>query len=114
MNAAPQKCPCPLCGSLLTQTKYYQIIGVWEERLKLEKTLREQLHNLHNERQKLLREKKEIKVQMGKQMKKAVNEALEQGKEQEKARADRFSKMIQGKTQAIQSLNKKSESYKSN
>jgi len=107
MKATSKKFRCPLCGSLLTQTRYYEIIGVWEERQKLEKTLREQLQNLRNEKQKLLREKKEIKVQMEQQMKKAVKEALEKGKEKEKARADRLAKMIQGKTQDIQNLNKK-------
>ncbi|MGQ9708741.1 MAG: DUF2130 domain-containing protein [bacterium] len=98
---------CPLCGSLLTQTRYYEIIGVWEERQKLEKNLREQLRNLRIERQKLMREKKEIKVQMEKQMKKAVKEALEKGKEKEKSRADRLAKMIERKTREIQDLNKK-------
>jgi len=107
MKATLKKFRCPLCGSLLTQTRYYEIIGVWEERQKLEKNLREQLQNLRNERQKLLREKKEMKVQMEKQMKKAVKEALEKGKVKEKARADRLSKMIQAKTQDIQNLNKK-------
>jgi hypothetical protein len=107
MKATSKKFRCPLCGSLLTQNRYYEIVGVWEERQKLEKTLREQLQNVRNERQKLLRENKEIKVQMEKQMKKAVKEALEKGKMKEKARADRLSKMIQAKTQDIQNLNKK-------
>lgn len=107
MKATSKKFRCPLCGSFLTQTRYYEIIGVWEERKKLEKTLQKQLQNLQNERQKFLHEKKEIKVQMEKQMKKAVKEALEKGKLKEKARADRLSKMIQTKTQDIQNLNKK-------
>jgi hypothetical protein len=98
---------CPLCGSNLTKARYYEIVGVWEERQKLEKTLREQLQNLRLEREKLLREQKTIKVQMRKDMKKAVKEALERGKKKEKSRADRLSKMIQGKTQEIQDLNKK-------
>lgn len=103
MKPTSKKFRCPLCGSLLTQTRYYEIIGVWEERQKLERTLREQLRNLRNEKQKLLREKKEFK----KQMKKAVKEAIEKGKAKEKARADRLSEMIQAKTQEIQNLNRK-------
>lgn len=107
METTSKKFRCPLCGSWLTQTRYYEIIGIWEERQKLEKTLQEQLQNLQNEKQKLLREKKEIKARMEKQMKRAVKEAIEKGKEKEKARADRLSKMIQTKTQDIQNLNKK-------
>jgi hypothetical protein len=106
MNDA-KKFRCPLCGSFLTQTRYYEIIGVWEERQKLEKTLKEKLENLQNERQKLLREKKDIKISMQKKMKKAIKEALEKGKMKEKSRAERLSKMIQAKTQDIQKLNKK-------
>lgn len=64
MRAISKKFRCPLCGSLLTHARYYEIIGVWEERQKLEKTLREQLQNLRDERKKLLLEKKKIKVQM--------------------------------------------------
>ncbi|MFH1703729.1 MAG: DUF2130 domain-containing protein [Nitrospirota bacterium] len=107
MKAISKKFRCPLCGSFLTQTRYYEIIGVWEERARLEKTLKEQLQNLQREKQKLLLEKKTIKAQMEKEMRKAVKEALEKGKKEEKARADKLSKMIQGKTQEIQNLNKK-------
>ncbi len=98
---------CPLCGSPLSQSRYYEIIGIWQERAKLEKTLKEQLNNLQREKQKLQLEKKTIKTQMQKQMKQAVKEALEKGKEKEKVRANRLSKMIQGKTQEIQNLNNK-------
>jgi len=104
---ATKKFRCPLCGSLLTQDQYYKAIGVWEERTRLEKNLKEQLQNLQTEKQKLLLEKKTIKVQMEKQMKQAVKNALEKGREKEKARAEKLSKMIQGKTQEIQNLNGK-------
>jgi transcription initiation factor IIE alpha subunit len=60
MNNAQKRFRCPLCGSLLTQTRYYEIIGLWEERKRLEKTLKEQLNNLKREKQKLLLEKKTI------------------------------------------------------
>lgn len=67
------------------------------------------MQNLQNERQKLLREKKEIKVHMKKRVKKAVKKAHEKGKVKEKARADHLSKVIQANTQDIQNLNKKIE-----
>lgn len=107
MNNTQKKFRCPLCGSQLTQIRYYEILGLWEERKRLEKTLKEQLNNLQREKQKLLLEKKAIKTQMKKELRQATKEALEKGREKEKARADKLSKMIQGKTQEIQNMNKK-------
>lgn len=107
MKTTAKKFRCPLCDSILTKTRYLEIIGVWEERAKLEQTLKEQLRDLRKERQRLVLEKNKMKTTMQKEMKKAVKEAKEKGIQKEKARADRLSKMIQRKTQDIQSLNKK-------
>ncbi len=107
MKVASKKFHCPLCGTLLSQTRYYEIIGVWEERARIEKTLKEQLQNIRKEKQKLLIEKKAIKSKMEKEKKQAVKEALEKGKGKEKARANRLSKMLQGKMQMIQEQSKK-------
>jgi transcription initiation factor IIE alpha subunit len=41
MKITLKKFRCPLCGSLLTYNRYNEIIGVWKERQKLEKALRE-------------------------------------------------------------------------
>jgi len=107
MKGPLKKFRCPLCGSLLSQSRYYEIIGIWEERSKLERTLKEQLSELKKEKQKLLEEKNKIKIQMQKELKKAVQEAIKKGREKEKARAERLSKMIELKTQEIQRMNKK-------
>lgn len=107
MEKGSRRFRCPLCGSLLGKTRYYEIIGVWEERKRFEMALQEELRNLRKERQKLVQEKNQIRAEMERQMRKAVKEALERGKAKEKARADRLSRMIQAKTQDIQNLNRK-------
>jgi hypothetical protein len=88
---------------LLSQARYYEIIGVWEERSRLEKSLKDELQNLKNEKTKWLSEKKELK----KLQKRAIQEAVRKGINKEKGRADKLSRMIQSKTQDIQNLNKK-------
>jgi hypothetical protein len=107
MIKSSKKYRCPLCGSLLDQSRYYEIVGIWEARQKLEKTLRDQLKKLQEEKQKLIREKRDIKNQMKKQIEKAQKEAFEKGIQKEKERADRLSKMIEAKTKDIQKLNNK-------
>ncbi len=96
MNTSTKKLRCPLCRSPLTQTRYYEIIGLWEERARLEKSLKDKLKDLREERKKFIEEKKSIKAQMKKEKKKAVKEAEEKGKKKEKARADRLAKSLQG------------------
>ena len=102
-----KKFTCPLCGSPLTQTRYYEIIGISEERTRLERKLKAQLRDLENERRKLLLEKKAMKVQMEKEKRQAVKEASEKARLKEKTRADRLSRMIEGKTEEIQCLGRK-------
>lgn len=104
---ARKKFQCPLCESQLSKARYYEIIGVWEERVRLEKTLKEQIQNLEKEKQKWLLDKKMLKTQMEKEKRQATKEAFEHGKKKEKARAERLSKMIQARTQELQNANKK-------
>lgn len=94
---------CPLCGSSLPSKRYYEIIGVWEERQKLEGSLKRELQQLHAERKRLQEENKKVR----KEMRKAVEEATKRGKQAEKKRAEKLSAMIQGKAQQIQLLTRK-------
>jgi hypothetical protein len=103
MKKILKKFRCPLCGSLLSETRYYQIIGVWKERKRLERDLKKKLQEVRDERRRLLNERKRIKEQM----KKAVEKAFEEGRAKEKRRAERLSRMIQAKTQEIQRLNER-------
>ena len=107
MRKAFRRFRCPLCGSSLGQERYFQIIGVWEERKSLEKTLREERNTLRQEKRKLSFEKKSLKAEMEKRLKQETKIALEKGRAKEKARSEKLSKMIQRKTQDIQLANKK-------
>ena len=98
---------CPLCGSALARKRYYEIIGVWEERQKLENSLKQELSRLRQERARLREENKRVRTEMRAAMAKAVKHAAEKAKETEKRRAERLSTMIQGKTQQIQLLTRK-------
>ncbi len=51
---------CPLCNSTLTETRYYEIVGVWEEKKKFESELKKQLSIAKSEREKLELEKKKL------------------------------------------------------
>ena len=57
---------CPLCKSALTESRYYEIVGVWEERRKSEKKLKEQLEETKKAKENLLKEQKEIQEKFNK------------------------------------------------
>ena len=107
MKRKAKKFNCPLCGSLLTQIRYYEIIGIWKEREKLEKSLNNERRNLKEERKILLQDQKTLKKKMQKEMRAKEKTAFERGKNKEKSRAVKLSKMIQNKTQKIREMNKK-------
>jgi hypothetical protein len=91
---------CPLCGSILTPAKYLEIVGVWRERKSLESSLRNELRRLQKDRAELREENKKMRRAMKQQIKEAAAKATVK----EKKRAERLSKMIQGKSQQIQFL----------
>ena len=95
--------PCPLCESPLTRERYLQIVGVWEERKRLESSLKGEMRKLQEEKARLHAEKKEMR----REMKRAAREAAAKATEKERKRADRLSAMIQGKSQQIQFLTRK-------
>lgn len=94
---------CPLCRSPLDEARYLEAASLWDEKLRLEAGLRDDIAALAREKERLLAQLKGNKSEM----KKALREAVEKGKRKEKSRADMLSKMIQGKASEIQSLNHK-------
>jgi len=54
------KFKCPLCESILSENKYYQIIGAWDEKKKVEEELKKQLSIAKTEKEKLELEKKKL------------------------------------------------------
>ena len=149
---------CPICDSSLSESKYYEVIGVEEEKKKFEANLKKQLEEAQKNKEKLLKEKKEIQQKLiqekiiikkkfetqfekqkadifkkaqeeakkiakkdldklnkeklelqlknKKDLIKIKKEAIEQGKKHEKGRADRISKMLEGKMQNLENANK--------
>ncbi len=91
---------CPLCGSALTREKYLEIGGVWEERKRLENSLKGEMRKLQEEKTRL----REGNKKMRRAVKQAAREAAAKATEEERKRADRLSAMIQGKIQQIQFL----------
>lgn len=94
---------CPLCDSALTRERYLEIVGVWDERKRLESSLKGELRKLQDERTRLRDENKTIR----REMKQAARDAATKATEKERKRADKMSLLIQGKTQQIQLLSRK-------
>lgn len=103
MSVRTKRPVCPLCGSLLTRDRYLQIVGVWEERKRLEGSLQRELHQLRDERARLRHENQRMRADM----KRNIKDAAAKATAKEKRRADRLSAMIVGKSQQIQVLTHK-------
>jgi hypothetical protein len=94
---------CPLCKSPLTHEQYLDIVGVWDERKRLETSLKGELRRLQDERVRLREENKKMR----REMKLVAKEAAAKATQKERKRADRMSLLIQGKTEQIQFLTQK-------
>lgn len=103
MHRQKKSATCPLCGSILSPEKYLEIVGVWQERKRLEKSLKGELQKLQDERARLREENKKIR----REMKRVAREAALKATAKEKRRADRLSLSIQGKAQKIEFLTRK-------
>ena len=67
---------CPLCNSSLTDSRYYEIVGVWEEKKKFEKELKQKIESVKKEQEKLIKEKEEIKKKFEIEKKTAIEKAI--------------------------------------
>lgn len=155
---------CPLCDSILSESKYYEVIRVEDEKKKFEANLKKQLDEAKKNKEKLLKEKKDIQQKLiqekvilkkkfeaqfkkqkenivkiakeeanklvkkdiekinkeklklqrenKKELIKTKKEALEQGKEHEKKRTYRLTKMMEGKVKALEESRKTIEELK--
>src|SRR3990167_7053094 len=70
------KFKCPLCSSSLTESRYYEIVGVWEEKKKFEKELKQKIESVKKEQEKLIKEKEEIKKKFEIEKKTAIEKAI--------------------------------------
>lgn len=63
------KFECPLCKSNLTESKYYEVVGVLEEKKKFEDELKKQLDIAKKAKEKVEKEKEEVKKKLLKEKK---------------------------------------------
>jgi hypothetical protein len=94
---------CPLCGSAVSNQQYLKIVGVWQERHRLEQSLKDRLGQLQAEKARW-REKERKLTQRVRQ---AARNAAAKATAKERRRADRLAAMIDGKSQQIQTLSRK-------
>lgn len=85
-----KKFECPLCESILSENRYYEIIGVWEEKKKFEQDLKKQLIVAKGIKEKLLQEKVELKKQFEKQKTEFLKKAQEEAKKLAKKDMDKL------------------------
>lgn len=62
-----KKYNCPLCNSILSESRYYEIVGVWEARKKIEDKLKKDLEIAEKTKEKILKEKKEMQEKLVKE-----------------------------------------------
>ena len=80
---------CPLCESLLSESRYYEIVGVWEAKKKFEDELKKKIEIVKLQQQKLLKEKEDIKKKFEIEKKNAIDRAKQQAKLEEKKLAQK-------------------------
>src|SRR3989338_5185083 len=80
---------CPLCNSSLTDSRYYEIVGVWEEKKKFEKELKQKIESVKKEQEKLIKEKEQIKKKFEIEKKMAIEKAIQTAKLTEQKNAQR-------------------------
>jgi hypothetical protein len=87
-----KKFECPLCESILSESRYYEIIGVWDEKKKFEQDLKKQLTIAKQTKEKLLQEKVELKKQFEKQKIEFQKKAQEKASKLSKKKIDKLNK----------------------
>lgn len=102
-----KKFKCPLCGSILTEVKYYEIVGIWDEKVKAQEEIKKELLEVKRQKQRLIVQQKEAIKKLEREKRLAIKEGIEKGKQKEKSRADKLSKLVQMKTEDLQNAQKK-------
>lgn len=107
MAKGSKKYQCPLCGSLLTETRYFEIVGVWDEKAKAEKEIRKKLQEAELQKRQIIAQQRAVLKKMEQEKRLAIKAGIEKGKRSEKSRADRLSLLVQKQTADLQSAQKK-------
>jgi len=96
-----------LCGSMLPEVKYYEIVGVWDEKAKAEKEIKKELAEAKRQRQLLIAQQKAAMKKLEREKRLAIKDGIEKGKQKEKSRADKLSQLVQKQTADLQNAQKK-------
>lgn len=107
MKQPIKKFKCPLCNSPLSQTKYYEIVGVWDAKEKAEKEIKKELEEARRQRQQMIAAHNAEKRKFEQEKKAAIKDGIEKGKQKEKSRADLLAKRATSYLGQIQEQNKK-------
>ncbi|MCC7302532.1 MAG: hypothetical protein IT233_07820 [Bacteroidia bacterium] len=107
MAKTSKKHKCPLCGSLLAEIKYYEIVGVWDAKAKAEQQIKKELATARQQTQKLAAEHKATMKKLEKEKRLAIKDGIEKGKQKEKSRADRLSKLVNKQSEDLQQATRK-------
>ena len=107
MKQSNKKFKCPLCDSHLAEVKYYEIVGVWDEKAKAERAIKEELANTKRQRQEMIAKHNAEKRKFEQDKKLAIKDGIEKGKQKEKSRADRLSKLVNKKSLDLQKATQK-------
>jgi len=102
-----KKHKCPLCGLSLTEAKFYEIVGVWEAKAKAEQQIKKELQDAKRQRAEMIAQHKADKTRFEKDKKLAIKDGIEKGKQKEKSRADRLSKLVQKQSEDLQGATQK-------
>jgi len=102
-----KKFVCPLCGSSLTENKYYQIVGVLDEQAKAQKEIKQKLRDAERQKTEIIAKQKSLMLQKEREKKIAIIEGIEKGKQKEKSRADLLAKKANNYLEQIQGQNQK-------
>jgi len=72
---------CPLCGSILSEVKYYKIVGIWEEKAKANEKIKKELEEAKKQKKLLLEQFEQEKRRLKREKVIAIKEGIEKGKQ---------------------------------
>lgn len=98
---------CPLCKSLLSKTKYYQVLRVTDAQVKAQQEIKRQLQDAQQQKKEIIARQKETMKKLEKEKRLAIKDGIEKGKQKEKSRADRLSKLVNKQSEDLQHATKK-------
>lgn len=107
MKQSNKKFNCPLCGLHLTEVKYYEIVGVLDEKAKAEMAIRKELAKVKQQQKEIIAKRKAEKRKFEQDKKIAIKDGIEKGKQKEKSRADSLSKLVSKKSLDLQNATQK-------